>query len=186
MAISGGESTLNRRWLIEFVRTLKILNPNKNARIHIDTNAVCLTKDYIDELIEVGMTDIGPDIKGLELGTFIKITNVKEIELAKKLWSNNWKTIEYLLKSYFDKIFVGIGIPYNKSFMSLDEIYGIGERLTNLQPEVQVCVLDYRPEFRKREITRPSYSEMKQVQQILREAGLKRVYCQTSKSLIPP
>ncbi len=186
MAISGGESTLNRRWLVEFVKMLKTLNPDKDARIHIDTNAVCLTKDYIDELIEAGMTDIGPDIKGLEFETFIKITNVKGINLAKRLWSNNWKAVEYLLKSCFDKIFVGIGIPYNKIFITSDEIYGIGEKLANLQPEVQVCVLDYRPTFRKRNITRPSYSEMKKVHQILKEAGLKKVYCQTTHGLILP
>ena len=64
MAISGGESTLNRRWLVQYVQELKALNPDENARIHVDTNASILTEDYIDELVEAGMTDVGPDLKG--------------------------------------------------------------------------------------------------------------------------
>ena len=68
MAISGGESTLNRTWLIEFVRALKNLNPDSDARIHVDTNGSILTKDYIDELIGAGMTDIGNRSKKLHNG----------------------------------------------------------------------------------------------------------------------
>ena len=67
MAISGGESTLNYRWLIAYLKNLKKLNPDKDARFHVDTNAVILTKEYIDRLVEAGMTDIGPDIKALTL-----------------------------------------------------------------------------------------------------------------------
>lgn len=186
MAISGGESTLNRRWLIEFVKALKRLNPDKEARIHIDTNAVFLTKDYIDELIYYGMTDIGPDIKGLRLETFKRITNIKDEKLAKTLWQRNWQTVEYLLKECFDKIFVGVGIPYNKELISLDEIYEIGKRLASWQKEVQVCVVDYRPEFRRRDIERPSFEEMKKVHHLLRAAGLKTVICQTRQGYIFP
>ncbi|MFX0173725.1 MAG: radical SAM protein [Candidatus Hodarchaeota archaeon] len=71
MAISGGESTLNRQWLIEFVENLHKLNPDQDARIHIDTNATILTPDCIDDLVEVGMTDIGLDLKGAQLETFM-------------------------------------------------------------------------------------------------------------------
>ena len=62
MAISGGESTLNRAWLTGYVKSLKSLNSDEVARIHIDTNGSILTKDYIDELIDAGMTDIGIDV----------------------------------------------------------------------------------------------------------------------------
>lgn len=58
MAISGGESTLNRKWLVEYVGELKRRNSDPNARIHVDTNGSILTRDYADELVEAGMTDI--------------------------------------------------------------------------------------------------------------------------------
>ncbi len=48
MAISGGESALNKPWLIKYVEKLKKLNPDDKARIHIDTNATILTEEYID------------------------------------------------------------------------------------------------------------------------------------------
>ena len=51
MAISGGEPTLNK---------------DPKARPHLDTNATILTPKCIDELIEVGVTDIGLDLKGLK------------------------------------------------------------------------------------------------------------------------
>jgi len=56
MAISGGECTLNRQWLVNYLKHLTKLNRHENARLHIDTNAVILTPDYIDELVEAGMT----------------------------------------------------------------------------------------------------------------------------------
>ena len=76
MAISGGEPTLNRRWLIRFFRELRSRNKDSNARFHLDTNATLLTKDYIDELINVGVTDIGPDLKAYTLETFQKVTGI--------------------------------------------------------------------------------------------------------------
>jgi len=185
MAISGGESTLNRGWLIEFVRYLKKYNP-EDARIHIDTNAVFLTKDYIDELIASGMTDIGPDIKGLRVETFKQITNIKDDRLASLLLKRNWENVEYLLKECFDKVFVGIGIPYNRELIGLDEIYEIGKRLASLREDVQVCVLDYRPEFRRQDIKRPSFEEMKKAHSLLKEAGLKTVICQIKEGYISP
>ena len=55
MAISGGECTLNRRWLVSYIKELKSLNRDREARFHVDTNGSLLTKDYIDELVEAGM-----------------------------------------------------------------------------------------------------------------------------------
>ncbi|MHA2295810.1 MAG: radical SAM protein [Candidatus Hodarchaeales archaeon] len=184
MAISGGESTLNRKWLVEFVKYLKKFNPDKRARIHVDTNASILTSDYIDELVEEGMTDIGPDLKGIRVDTFMKITRVKEQELAKKYIQSSWNAVKYMLDNYTDKIFLGIGIPYNKSFMSLDEITEMGSALASWDPSTQVTVLDYRPEFRALHLKRPSYNEMVRVKEILNDTGLRKVICQTSHGYI--
>ena len=41
MAISGGEPTLNRAWLIRFFEELRRLNPDKRARLHLDTKTLC-------------------------------------------------------------------------------------------------------------------------------------------------
>jgi pyruvate formate lyase activating enzyme len=96
MAISGGECTLNRKWLIEYLRELRKQNPDKNARFHVDTNGSILTPDYLDELVEAGMTDIGIDLKSLELDTFSHITEVNNKELAKKYLETAWNAYSFL------------------------------------------------------------------------------------------
>jgi pyruvate formate lyase activating enzyme len=135
MAISGGESTLNRRWLIEYVKALKNLNPDAEARIHIDTNGSILTKDYIDELIGAGMTDIGIDLKGCSTDTFMRITAVSDRVLAARYLSTAWKAVRYLSECYKDTIFTGVGVPYNAKLISLDEIRLIGKKLSEIDPD---------------------------------------------------
>jgi len=186
MAISGGESTLNRRWLIQYVKALKELNPDPNARIHIDTNASILTRDYIDELVEAGMSDIGPDLKGYHPETFMRITGIQDRVLAKKYLRTAWDAAKYMIEGYKDRIFIGIGIPYNERLISLQEIGLMGEKLYEIDPEIQVCVLDYRPEFKRLDLTKPTYYEMLEVHKTLREKGLKTVICQTERGHVCP
>ncbi len=186
MAISGGECTLNRRWLLEYLKELKRLNSDEKARLHVDTNAVVLTGDYIDTLFIAGATDIGADVKGIELDTFMRISGLKDRELAMKLLDTEWKAVKYLVEGYSDKMFVGIGIPYNEALISADELYKIGERIAGWSPEIQVSALDYRPMFRRREIRKPSYEEMRRVKRVLEESGLKCVICQTEFGMIGP
>lgn len=186
MAISGGESTLNRAWLIGYVNALKSLNPDADASIHIDTNGSILTKDYIDELIDAGMTDIGIDLKGCTTETFMRITAVKERGLAALYLSTAWKAVRYLAERYNDLIFTGVGIPYNAKLISLDEIGLIGNKLYEIDPKIQVCALDYRPEFERLDLRKPSYDEMVEVHNVLKGAGLKTVICQTDRGHIGP
>ena len=186
MAISGGESTLNRRWLVEYVRELKSLNPDPNARIHVDTNASILTRDYIDELVGAGMTDIGPDLKGYYPETFMRITAIEDRGLAQRYLNTAWDAARYLIKGYKDRVFVGIGIPYNKELISVQEIGLMGEKLHEIDHEVQVCVLDYRPEFRRRDLIKPGYEEMVEIHRVLKEKGLTTVICQTGYGHIGP
>ncbi|MFX0182149.1 MAG: radical SAM protein [Candidatus Hodarchaeota archaeon] len=184
MAISGGESTLNRQWLIEFVENLHKLNTDQDARIHIDTNAAILTPDYIDDLIEAGMTDIGPDLKGARLETFMKITHLTDENLAQKYLTTSWEAVKYILDYYADKVFMGVGIPYNNTFMSFEELSEIGNMLMKWDPNIQITVLDYRPEFRAQALKRPSYQEMVQIKDLLNGIGLKKVVCQTYRGHI--
>jgi len=184
MAISGGESTLNRPWLIDFVKQLKLLNPDPQARIHIDTNAAILTPDYVDNLIQAGMTDIGPDLKGIRLNTFMQITQLNVKELAEKYLQTSWDAVKYIIDNYSEDIFLGVGLPYNQNFISYEELHEIGEKLVQWGPEIQVTVLDYRSAFRAPNLKRPTYQEMREVRKILKETGLKKVICQTSKGYI--
>jgi pyruvate formate lyase activating enzyme len=184
MAFSGGECTLNRRWLIQAIKELKKLNPDEKARIHVDTNGSILTGDYLDELVAAGMTDAGIDLKGLRLETFQRITGVEDSELAKKYLKNAWNAVKYLLENY-QQVFVGIGIPYNKELISKEEIRELGKKIAGLSETVQVCVLDYRPAFR-RNLEQPAVEEMIKIKEILNGAGLRNVFVQTSRGHIGP
>lgn len=186
MAISGGECTLNRKWLIQYLQELKKRNPDKNARFHVDTNGSILTWDYLDELVEAGMTDIGIDLKSLELDTFSRLTGVQDEELARKYLDTAWNAVKYLTDNYTDRVFLGIGIPYNMDLISLEEVRKMGEKINKIDEKVQVCVLDYRPAFRRTELRRPEYEEMVNVWNLLTGTGLKTVICQTARGHIGP
>ncbi len=188
MAISGGEPTLNRRWLLEFFSELKKRNPDPKARLHLDTNATILTRDFIDALVEAGVTDIGPDLKAYTLDTFKKITGITDDSLARRYLETSWDAVRYMIYEYYpEKLFVGIGIPYNRAFYpNLEELAKFGEEIARIDPDVQVCVLDYRPEFKARNIKRPTVEEMLRVKKILNDVGLKTVIVQTYLGHIGP
>jgi len=186
IAISGGECTLNRKWLISYIKSLKLLNTDERVRIHVDTNTTFLTPDYIDELVHAGMTDIGVDIKARRVDTFMRISGLNDGEIAEKFLKNAWNALKYLVDEYSDRIFIGVGIPYNSALISRDEIAEIGERIAAMSDEVQVCALDYRPEFRRIDIKKPNYEEMMRIKEILNQCGLKCVICQTEFGRIGP
>jgi pyruvate formate lyase activating enzyme len=187
MAISGGEPTLNRPWLLQFFKELKRLNPDKDARLHLDSNGTILTKGYIDELIlDAQITDIGIEPKGIRVETFMKITGIRDEKLALRYQHTQWEAIRYVVENYLHKVFLGVGLPYNNFFITMDEVSEFGSKLAAIDPEVQVCVLDYFPTFRRREINRPSPEEMLKVKRTLEEAGLKTVIVQTTLGHLGP
>ena len=181
MAISGGEATLNHDWIVKFFKKLRRLNPDENARFHLDTNATVLTRERIDDLIMAGVTDIGPDLKAFRLETFQLITGVEDKELALKYLKTSWDAVKYIADNYYpEMVFMGIGVPYNKFFYpTLEELLKMGEKIASIDPDVQVCVLDYRPEFRRREIVQPTPKEMLRVKEALNGVGLRKVIVQT-------
>lgn len=181
MAISGGEPTLNRPWLIQFFMELKRLNPDKDARLHLDSNGTILTEDYIDELImKAEITDIGIEPKGINVETFMRITGVSNRTLAKRYLVTSWNAVRYVAKKFKDKVFLGVGLPYNSALITLQEVSKFGRELADIDRDVQLCVLDYFPMFRRRDLKRPHPEEMLQVKEILEETGLKTVVVQTS------
>ena len=91
MAISGGEATLNRAWLMSYFQALKDLNPDPGARLHLDSNGTLLTPDYIDELVlEAGVTDMGVEPKAVQVTTFQRITGVTDAALAERYLDTAW------------------------------------------------------------------------------------------------
>lgn len=187
MAISGGEPTLNRPWLIQYFKALKDLNPDPEARLHLDSNGTLLTQDYIDELIlEAGVTDIGIEPKGVHPKTFMRIAGIQDEGLARRYLDTAWSAIEYVASTYRESVFLGVGLPYNQALIGLEEVREFGRRLAKVDPEIQLCVLDYFPTFRRRDLRRPSVREMLTVKQTLEEAGLRTVVVQTAIGHIGP
>ncbi|MCD6408950.1 MAG: radical SAM protein [Candidatus Verstraetearchaeota archaeon] len=186
MAISGGEPTVNRRWLVEFFKELKRLNPDERARIHLDSNGTLLTKDYLEELMEAGMTDVGIEPKAARLETYMNITGLKDRELAQRYFNTSWNAVKLVVDHFSDRLFLGVGMAYNSEFMSMEEVREFGEKLASIDREVQLVVLDYFPAFKRQHLRRPSPEEMLQVKRVLEEAGLKTVIVQTSIGHIGP
>lgn len=181
MAISGGEATLNRPWLVQYFQALKALNPDPQARLHLDSNGTLLTSDYIDELVlEAGVTDIGIEPKAVQVATFQRITGIADAALSRRYLDTAWQAVEYVITNYPDRIFLGVGMPYNRALVSLDEVEEFGRRLASIDPDVQLCVLDYFPTFRRQELRRPRPSEMLNVKRMLEGAGLRTVVVQTA------
>jgi pyruvate formate lyase activating enzyme len=189
MAISGGEATLNRPWLVAFVRALRAYAPDEAARIHVDTNGTLLTAQYLDELVAAGMTDCGIDLKGLVPETFQAITSVSDRGLARRYLERAWSAVEYLWNNYRERVFVGVGIPYNPAFMEDEELLAMGRRLLKIAPDIQVTLLDYRPAFRwaaRGGPPRPSSATMARAGRLLRSTGLEAIICQTPSGHLGP
>ena len=180
VAFSGGECTLNRKFLIEAIKYLKRID--NSVRIHVDTNGSLLTSDYIDELVDAGMTDIGIDLKALSLDTFTRITAISKD--AERYLKTAWNAVKYILDNH--DIFIGIGIPYNRALTSPEEIGAMGKEIAQMSTDVQVSLLDYRPAFKRRDLTIPTAAEMADMKSILNAAGLDNVIAQTGKGYIGP
>jgi len=183
--ISGGECTLNKTWLVQFLKKLKEINPEPETHFHISTNGSLLTEDYIDELVDAGLTDIGIDLKGLQIDTFMRISGLLDREVAGGCKENAWKAVGYISRYYREKLFLGIGIPYNRELISLDEVHDIAREIYNIDPRIQTTALTYTAQYRSR-IPMPSLEEMKTVHHILKEAGLTVALRQTSAGTFGP
>jgi pyruvate formate lyase activating enzyme len=155
--------------------------------LHLDSNGTLLTPDYIDELVvEASVTDIGVEPKSVQVWTFQRITGITDAALAKRYLETAWQAVEYVAATYADRVFLGVGMPYNRELVSLDEVSAFGRRLAGIDPVIQLCVLDYFPTFRRQELRRPQPSEMLEVKRILEGAGLRTVVVQTAIGHVGP
>jgi len=87
---------------------------------------------------------------------------------------------------YQGKVYLGVGLVYNRELVSLEEIAEAGDRIASIDPTIQVTVLDYFPTFRRRQLRRPSLSEMLEVKRVLEERGLGTVIVQTEWGHVGP
>jgi pyruvate formate lyase activating enzyme len=173
--ISGGEPTLNRRWLVEYIGNLRGLCPG--VRVQVDTNASLLTPDYVDELWEAGMTDLTPDLKGLELAAFQRITGVGDTALAVSHLEGAWRAVEDVVLRYRGRLNVSVAIPFHPELIGIDELRAMGERLAALQRGLDVNLMVYQPAFRMR-LAQPARDEaIDEAVEVLEDAGLT-VWCQ--------
>jgi len=137
-------------------------------------------------VLGAGVTDIGIEPKGVRPETFMKTTAVRNKKLAERYLETSWNAVKYLVDNYGEKVFLGVGLPYNKVFITLEEVARFGEKLASIDPDVQLCVLDYFPTFRRRDMERPSPKEMLKVKEALKGTGLRTVVVQTSIGHIGP
>jgi len=185
IAISGGEPTINREWLVEFFKSVT-RRVNAETRRHLDSNGSVLTPDYIDELVEAGCNNIGVEPKCISVETYMKITGISDKELAKKYLETAWRAVEYIYTWYREKVYLGVGLVYNRDLVSLEEIAKAGDKIASIDPHIQVTVLDYFPAFRRKWLKRPTFSEMLTVKRVLEERGLKTVIVQTEYGHVGP
>lgn len=182
IGISGGEATLNRRWLVQFIRQLSVTVP-RNVRIQLDTNAALLNRDYVDELIDAGITDISPDIKGVSPDSFQRLTGLVDQSTARLYMDNAWQTLKYVLHQCEGKLFTVVGIPFHKELMTYEELYQIGRKLASINRRVPVNLIEYQAAFRQRKLSLVSPEETEKSLRVLQDAGLVNVLCQAAAEM---
>jgi pyruvate formate lyase activating enzyme len=176
VGISGGEPTLNRRWLLETIRELR--NAAPNIRIQLDTNASLLTADYIDDLVECGITHVSPDIKALHVKTFMKLCGIQSEEKAQKYLETSWQAIRYINDRYSKELFMAVSFPYFPSIHTLEELKGMAVRLADISKDIPVTLVEYQPAFRLRNVPFVSSEELETAQKTIESAGLYKVAVQ--------
>ncbi|MBE0616802.1 MAG: radical SAM protein [Proteobacteria bacterium] len=180
--ISGGEPTLNRRWLVEYIGNLRKASPR--VQIQLDTNGSVLTPDYFDELCEAGIADLSVDLKGLDLATFQRIAGVGDSTLATRYLETSWRAVEYAVETYRGRLNVAAAIPYHPLLIQKDEVRRMGMRLAALGAGLDVNLMVYQPAFRMRFVERVAEEDIAEAFETLESTGV-RAWCQEGDD-IPP
>jgi len=176
VGISGGEPTLNRKWLVSVVQNIR--QTSSGTRIQLDTNASILTPDYIDELVEAGVTDVSPDLKALRLETFVNVTGVFSKPTARYYLENSWESVRYLDKEYRDRVLTAVSVPCHPRTHSMNELDAMARAVASINPEMPVTLIEYQPAFRRRTWPVAGKKAMEQVRCLFESAGVRRVFVQ--------
>jgi pyruvate formate lyase activating enzyme len=54
------------------------------------------------------------------------------VALAGRYLETAWQAVEYVAATYADRVFLGVGMPYNRELVGLDEVEAFEKRLANL------------------------------------------------------
>lgn len=181
IGISGGEPTLNRQWLVKTVREIRQVVPQ--SRIQLDTNASMLTPDYIDELVEAGITDFSPDFKASRLETFSKISGIYNKDEVQKYLQTVWQAICHTHANHPDSVFMVVNIPCHPLIHSKSELQEMASALVALGPEIPVSLTELQPAFRSRHYPRLNRQTMETAAGFLEEKGLKRIIIQGGEGI---
>ena len=181
VGISGGEPTLNRKWLVELVRMLRKAVPD--SHIQLDTNASLLTPDYIDELAASGITDVSPDLKAHRLDTFMKVCGISAEKIAQQYLETSWNAVRYLNDTYSEKIFMAVSLPCHPRIHSKAELEETARNIAKINPKMPVSLIEYQPAFRLRDWPYLRSEVMDQARQIMESAGLQKVIVQGGQAI---
>ena len=88
------------------------------------------------------MTDVGIDLKAMDIETYCRMTGIEDRKVASFYLQTSWEAVRYISESYMDRLFLGIGIPYNLDLISMEEVERIGREIFKIDPDLQVCALD--------------------------------------------
>jgi pyruvate formate lyase activating enzyme len=176
VGISGGEPTLNRRWLVAAVRGIR--RTVADIRIQLDTNASILTPDYISELVAAGVTDVSPDLKALHLETFMNVTGVRSKPAARVYLETSWESVRILDKTYRGRVMTAVSVPCHPRTHSLNELDAMARAIASINPDLPVTLIEYQPAFRRRTWPIAGKKAMEQVKELFESAGVKRVVVQ--------
>lgn len=176
VGISGGEPTLNRKWLVTLIQNIR--RTSAEIRIQLDTNASILTPDYIDELVQAGVTDVSPDLKSLRPETFERVTGVFSKTAVRHYLENSWESVRYLDDKYRDRVLTAVSVPCHPRTHSLNELEAMARAIASINPEMPVTLIEYQPAFRCRTWPVAGKKSMEHVKSLFESAGLRRVFVQ--------
>ncbi len=65
------------------------------------------------------------------------------MDVSRKYLDTAWNAVKYLTDNYTDKVFLSIGIPYNKDLISLEEVRKMREKIN----EIDEKIISWIPQF---------------------------------------
>ena len=153
------------------------------SRIQLDTNASLLTSEYIDQLVEAGVTDISPDIKACHLDAFMKISGIDSSTQAAAYLKTSWEAIRYLDAAHSKTVFMAVSFPCHPRIHSETELYAMGQSLASINPDIPVTLIEYQPAFRAKNWPWLTPDAMNQARDIVKSAGLRRIIVQGGRDI---
>ncbi len=143
--ITGGESTLNRQYLVDLVSHLKEFV----GGIVLDTNGYFLDDAYLEELIEAGLTEVVFDLKAWDEKLHVWYTGYSN----KRILAN--------IRNAYGKVKLVVNTVYIPGIVDDTEIENIARFLAeiDINGEIDYRINRFRAELSPEQIARNPYPE---------------------------